>query len=686
MRVLIAVTHLLGAGHLTRAAALARGFARAGHDVTLVSGGSPAPLVRLDGVRLVQLPPLRVTGTAFSRPLGADGLPAGADLLDERRAMLRDALDEAAPDAVLTELFPFGRRALAAEFLALTEAARARRPRPVVIASVRDILVAPERSERVALAHARVAALYDAVLVHADPGLVPLDASWPLDAATRAKVTYTGYIDEGATADPDSDPSRGRAGVLVAAGSSAAGLGLYRAAAEAARRRPDLGWRILVGHGVPDADFAALGHGLGEGVLARARPDYRALLAGAAVSVSQCGYNTAVDLLAAGTPSVLVPFEAGHETEQRLRAERLAARGLGLVVPEREVRADVLLRAIHEARAGVRAGPHGIDLGGVARTVALVEGMADHRDTIPRDGARTLGWNPDEAQSPIPTRERGPRVPTGAPAVTYHGIARDLDRLRAALDRACEAGIRVPLWWRDDDAVAATPALDRLLRLAEAHAAPLLVAAIPARVEPSLAHRLAGASAVSLAVHGLAHENHAPHGHKPAEFGEHRSLPALVADAAAALVLARERLPPERLLPVFVPPWNRLSAALAAALPGLGYAGLSAAPGAPVAGLVRADAGLDPIDWRGTRSLRDPAAVIGVLIAHVEAGSGRPLGLLTHHLAHDEAVWDFLGALLPALLRHPAVELRDPRRLFGAAVDAGVSGPSSQVLQRARTG
>ncbi len=67
VRILIAVTHLLGAGHLTRAAALARAFAAAGHETVLVSGGHPAPLVRLDGVRLVQLPPLRIEGFDFGR-------------------------------------------------------------------------------------------------------------------------------------------------------------------------------------------------------------------------------------------------------------------------------------------------------------------------------------------------------------------------------------------------------------------------------------------------------------------------------------------------------------------------------------------------------------------------------------------------------------------------------------------
>lgn len=110
MRILIAVTHLLGAGHLTRAAALARAFAAAGHETVLVSGGSPAPLVRLDGVRLVQLPPLRIEGFDFARLIGPDGEPAGEPLLAERREILLATLRESAPDALVTELFPFGRR------------------------------------------------------------------------------------------------------------------------------------------------------------------------------------------------------------------------------------------------------------------------------------------------------------------------------------------------------------------------------------------------------------------------------------------------------------------------------------------------------------------------------------------------------------------------------------------------
>ena len=735
MRILIGVTHLLGAGHLTRAAALARAFSAAGHDTVLVSGGMPAPLVRVGAARLVQLPPVRIEGFAFGRLIGAEGQDADAPLFEARRRALLDALAEAAPDVVLTELFPFGRRNLAPEFLALVEAARARPERPLILASVRDILVPPDRAAKVAEAHARLTAHYDGVLVHGDPRVAPLDASWPVDDTLATAIRYTGYVDEG---DPAPAPGP-RSGVLVAAGSSRAGIGLFETAIAAARRRPDLSWRILVGHGVPEAELTCLAEGLPAGTVMRARPDYRDLLAGAAVSVSQCGYNTAVDLMVTGTPAVLVPFEAGRETEQRLRAERLVGLGRARIVPEAGLTPQALIAAVEDA-AGATASPlaHAIALDGGARTVALVEEMRRERSAPsprrreplrptpypgpypesltgqsvsptnpPHSGARRsrleggLQGSQRVLEASFEARQGGHlRMRAGVglertswpdpegPASPHLGMrssVESVDRLsplRDALDRAGDTGRRVDLWWRDDDAIAATPALDRLLALKPG--APILIAAIPSRVEASLGQRLAEAPGVSLAVHGLAHDNHAPPGAKAAEFGPHRPLASMRREAAMALRIARDRLPGEKLLPVFVPPWNRLADDLARDLPGLGYRGLSAAGGPAIAGLTRAEATLDVIDWRGSRSLRDPAALIGTLLAHAGAAASDPLGLLTHHLAHDEAVWEFLGQLLPLLAGHPAVRLRDPKLLFLSTVDAPSGGPISGNPERPR--
>ena len=67
----------------------------------------------------------------------------------------------------------------------------------------------------------------------------------------------------------------------------------------------------------------------------RFRSDFASLLNGAALSVSQAGYNTVCDILRAGCRSLLVPFSAGGETEQSVRAERLARLGLASFIAGR---------------------------------------------------------------------------------------------------------------------------------------------------------------------------------------------------------------------------------------------------------------------------------------------------------------------------------------------------------------
>ncbi len=58
------------------------------------------------------------------------------------------------------------------------------------------------------------------------------------------------------------------------------------------------------------------------------------MLKGAELSISQAGYNTVCDILQAQCRSILVPFTAGGETEQSVRAARLEALGLAIALPE----------------------------------------------------------------------------------------------------------------------------------------------------------------------------------------------------------------------------------------------------------------------------------------------------------------------------------------------------------------
>lgn len=378
MKVMIAVTHLLGSGHLSRALTLARAFSDAGHAARVASGGMPAPQLDVRGVDFVQLPPLRSDGTDFARLLDEAGKPAGTGHFLARREALLAALDPV-PDVVITELFPFGRRSLSDEFLALLDAAGDLRPRPVILSSVRDILAPPSTQKKAAGTEELILSRYDAVLVHSDPDATRLDASWPVSPALERRLRYTGYVAP-APAGPHPDGT-GRDEVIVSAGGGPVGLPVFRAAIGAARLMPDRRWRLLVGGGDARNQLDRLQDlsPPGNAILEPARPDFRNMLHHAAASVSMCGYNTALDVLQAGPPAVFVPFDAGKEVEQGLRARSLAVLPGIQVLPTAELSPRTLAKAV----AGVVETPRRTSLtmkfDGAARSVEIAVALAEAR-------------------------------------------------------------------------------------------------------------------------------------------------------------------------------------------------------------------------------------------------------------------------------------------------------------------
>ena len=148
-RVFFYVQHLLGIGHLRRAAVLARALAAGGFDVLLVSGGAPVEGLVLGGARFHQLPPLRAADESLRDLARLDGSPVDEAFQRQRTDGLLGLLRAEAPDVVLTEQFPFGRTRLRFELLPLLEAARGLPKPPLIACSVRDV-VRRARPERIA--------------------------------------------------------------------------------------------------------------------------------------------------------------------------------------------------------------------------------------------------------------------------------------------------------------------------------------------------------------------------------------------------------------------------------------------------------------------------------------------------------------------------------------------------------
>ena len=242
------------------------------------------------------------------------------------------------------------------------------------------------------------------------------------------------------------------------------------------------------------------------------------------------------------------------------------------------------------------------------------------------------------------------------------------------LDRWSEAGRSATFWWRDDDAVAPSAALDRLLALTGDRGLPVALAVVPAGATTALAARLERAPNACVLVHGYAHANHAPAGQKKCEFGAQRQPRVVSSELADALARLADLMGP-RLRPVLVPPWNRLAERWLPELAALRYRGLSrylarARPD-PATGLRAVNAHVDIIDWQGGRGFLGSDAALRLTREHLEArrrGSAdadEPTGLLTHHLEHDDACWAFLAHLTAFLAARPAARWVDVDAAFG---------------------
>ena len=375
--VLLYVQHLLGIGHLQRSLRLARGLANEGIEVTLVSGGEPIG-VEADPPfkRLVQLAPIRASDPTFKNLVGPGDLPVDQNLQDARRRALLDAFASARPDAVVIEAFPFGRRSFRFELDPLIEEARTRRSRPLMICSVRDVLIVPDDPQRHREIIDRIRKDFDCVLVHGDPAFIPLEVSFPAATQISDRLAYTGYIVGPDQTDPVDEPV-GKGEVLVSVGGGAVGYPLLSTALEARREGclATADWRLLAGPNLPDGAFEMLARHLPERVfLERYRRDFTQILRRCRVSISQAGYNTVLDILAARARAVVVPFAAERETEQQLRAERLAARGIVELVPEKELSPARLALAIERATDREPA-TMAIDTDGARRAARLIAAM-----------------------------------------------------------------------------------------------------------------------------------------------------------------------------------------------------------------------------------------------------------------------------------------------------------------------
>jgi predicted glycosyltransferase len=293
-----------------------------------------------------------------------------------RRDVLLDAFRQARPDIVMIEAFPFGRRQVRFELIPLLDE---------IAATDRSRWWSPRFATYCRSAPSRAATrkasiwskqYFDRVLVHGDPGFARLEDTFPLTAAIADRIVYTGLV-----AAPAPMPASEIFDIVVSAGGGAVGNGLIRAALGAAKALPETyRWCIITGPNLPQADFDAIvADGQDNVSVFRFRQDFASLLGAAQLSVSQAGYNTVCDILRAGCHALLIPFVAGGETEQTVRAERFEKLGLATVLTEAELSVESMTTAIGAALMSPKPSGHGLDLDGAHRTAEILRGLVEGR-------------------------------------------------------------------------------------------------------------------------------------------------------------------------------------------------------------------------------------------------------------------------------------------------------------------
>ncbi len=368
-RVLLYVQHLLGIGHLARTNHIAMALKAAGFGVTIVMGGTPVAGFPNAGIDVVQLPPVKAGGDGFASLVDTKGKAIDENFRMERTRQLLSAFQQIAPDILMIEAFPFGRRAMRFELIPLLEHAATMRQRPLIVCSIRDILqenLKPGRAEETVETIERY---FDLVLVHGDPAFAGLSASFALAGAIAKEIRHTGLV-----AGPPPEPSPEQFDIVISAGGGAAGLPLIRAAAAmSGNMKAGLRCCLITGPNLQHPEVEALLTQPADGLKVFSfRPDFPALLAAAKLSISQAGYNTVCDILQARCRSLLIPFAAGGETEQSVRAARLAQLGLAAVLSENDVSPQTLERAASQLLAGPPPPPTTLDLEGARHTAEIL--------------------------------------------------------------------------------------------------------------------------------------------------------------------------------------------------------------------------------------------------------------------------------------------------------------------------
>ena len=356
-RIMIYVQSLHGVGHLVRACRIAEGLTRFA-NVLLISAGRTVPdFAPPPSVAHLTLP--GILRDPADMTIRSEDLSIPFDqVLKSRSAILKQCILSSLADLLLIEYFPFQRWELGTEILEVIETFKRANPRALVCCSVRDFPKPPSDARHTQLIAQTIDAHFDAIFVHGDPRICGDWPSFLTCPAMKPPLRFTGYIAPvQRRIDADSLTARNRTNthgaVLLSVGGGSGCYDILSAGVEAWHKLvmdglvADRTMKVFVGPYLSDSESKSL-----RAMIERARnvsmlpfsAAFLSMLMRASLSISCAGYNTCVETMIANVRTVLIPSE--DVSDQRPRASRLAAAGVGSVIFRERLTVENLMSAI----------------------------------------------------------------------------------------------------------------------------------------------------------------------------------------------------------------------------------------------------------------------------------------------------------------------------------------------------
>ena len=511
-KVLFYCQHVLGMGHLIRSMEIVHGLKD--FEVCFLNGGEIVPGFEFSpDIEVVNLPPIK-SDAEFKEIRSVDGFQSLDEIKAARTKKILSEYERFEPDALIIELFPFGRRKFAFELIPLLTRIRLSGGKTKVVCSLRDILVSKRDQARHEDQVCNIVNRYfDLLLIHSDPKFQRLDETFSRVKDLDLDIRYTGFVAKAVpqeTADQDEESLVENAEtplILVSIGGGRVGVELLESAVNASSIIEEtLPHHLLIFTGpyLPEDQFLKLQHRVRSKpniTLRRYTTQFLPYMKRAHLSISMAGYNTCMNILVTGTRALLLPFTGNQNEEQTIRAEKLEALGIATMIRPDELRPELLAEKMVRSLKAKRVSTD-LEMLGVEKTAAFLAEMLQKADK-----AQSV------AEQRVPRREK-----TKSDLIEL--------QLRPLLEKMAEEKKEIDLFLRDDDVDDDEETLRHLFDVTLAHGVPLNLEIIPGGLTDSGIklldhHKHLHPILFELNQHGWQHVNHEKEGRK-CEFGVSR--------------------------------------------------------------------------------------------------------------------------------------------------------------------